>query len=139
MINKKIATYILRAQNASDGGKSIDVLVSNKRSYRDNCCGYQQKDTMIITAINMIRSNKSSFKFAVIRDRGLIAKYIVYFETRINNVKFQVSFHSFDERLEKYVRNSFRIKWDHGCSRDSAVTIYRHYNNNGAYSANYVM
>lgn len=131
-INSKIATLILRAQNASDGGKNMDYLVNNKRSYRDNCAGYGQKDVLIMNALRLISSNRTSFKFSVQRDREGCAEFLVYFETRINFEKYQVSFHSFDRRLNSFV-GGFRMKWDHGVSRESACIIYDHYVCHGEY------
>ena len=131
-IDKEIAELILRAQNASDGGKGIMELVSKGKSVRDNRRGYTGKDQFVFLAISMIVKGKSSFRFAV--TDGEITPYLVYFETRISGKKFQVSFHSFDERLERFQGKSFRIKWDHGSSRDSAVAIYRHYCPHGQYA-----
>jgi len=131
-IDKEIAELILRAQNASDGGKGIAELVSKGKSVRDNKHGYAGKDTFIFLTINMIVKGKTDFRFAV--TDGENTPYLVYFETRISGKKFQVSFHSFDERLERFKGKSFRIKWDHGSSRDSAVTIYRYYCPNGQYA-----
>ncbi len=132
-INKRVAEYILRAQNASDGGKRITELVDSKKSRRDNCAGYMVKDMMIFRAIDLIVRNKSSFKFAVVKDSEHVANFIVYFETRINGEKYQVSFHSFNMGLAKYVARSFRTKWDYGDSRYSAKIIYKHYMANGSY------
>ena len=132
-IDKEIAELILRAQNASDGGKGIVELISKGKSVRDNYSAYAGKDKFIFLAISMIVKGKSNFNFAV--TDGGITPYLVYFQTRISGKKFQVSFHSFDERLERFQGKSFRIKWDHGSSRDSAVTIYRHYCPNGEYAA----
>ena len=126
-INVRISELILRAQNASDGGKGIDELVSSRKSYRDNCAGYAHKDKFVYLAVNMIASNKTDFRFAVTEDKDCVADFIVYFECRTGAEKRQVSFHSFDERLRKFVKRSFRIKWDHADSRDSACDIYNWY------------
>ena len=131
--NAKIALDILRAQNASDGGKRIIELVDSKRSYRDNCAGYGVKDLLIQDAIKLICSGNTAFRFSVTRDKDEVANFIVYFETRIYGKKYQVSFHTFAD-MDKYVANSFRIKWDRGVSRHSAQVIYRHYCPNGQYS-----
>ena len=127
-LNARIANLILRAQNASDGGKGIDVLVQSRGAYRDNCAGYAHKDKFVWTAINMIAANQTDFRFAVTRDKEKKAYYIVYFECRVHGEKQQVSFHSFDTRLERFLKKSFRIKWDRKDSRESARTIYeRHH------------
>lgn len=132
--DKKVAELILRTQNASDGGKHIQFFPDCKKAVRDNCAGYGQKDSLILAAIKLIRgSDNSCFRYAVVIDRQRIARYIVYFETRIDDVKYQVSFHSFDTRLGRYICNSRYARWDKKSSRDSAVTIYKYYCPNGQY------
>ena len=79
-INVRISELILRAQNASDGGKGIDELVSSRKSYRDNCAGYAHKDRFVYLAVSMIASNKTDFRFAVTEDKDCVADFIVYFE-----------------------------------------------------------
>lgn len=127
-LNKRIAETILRAQNASDGGKRIDLLVGSRKAYRDNCAGYRAKDKFIRIALRMIAGNpgKTDFRFAVVYDKENVADFLVYFECRnhANGEKRQVSFHSFDASLSHYVRKSFRMKWDHADSRQSACDIY---------------
>lgn len=132
--DKKIAEAILRAQTASDGGKGKKYLVCSKRSRRDYYAGYNAKDRHIMTAINLINSGHSNYKFAVFRDTQRVAKYIIYFQTVINGEKVQISFHSFDSSLERFLDKSFRIKWDRRNSRDSAVKAYRYYVSNGEYT-----
>lgn len=136
-IDARIATLILRAQNASDGGKHKHILICNERSYRDNCAGYGNKDVLVYEALNLIVRNRKNcnFKFSV--TYGGVTPYLVYFETRINCEKFQVSFHSKDRRLRKFMSNSFRMKWDALDSRESAVRIYEHYVPNGEYGGGY--
>jgi hypothetical protein len=137
--NKEIASLILRAQNASDGGKGIHAFPEARKARHDNAAGYPAKDKFIILALQMIAQGGSNFKFSVQKfkedwDEEEVY-YIVYFETKILGIKYQVSFHNFSEELEKYVKRSFRLKWDHGISRDSAETIYNYYNQHGFYSA----
>lgn len=132
-INGKIATLLLRAQNSSDGGKHKHIIINNRRSYRDNAAGYQSKDSFVWEAIDLICRNRKScdFKFAV--TDGHITPYLIYFETIINDKKLQVSFHSYDSRLSKFRKNSFRMKWDKADSRESALEIYHNYVKNGKY------
>ena len=132
--NAKVATLLIRAQCSSDGGKGNYTLVASRRSHRDNCAGYGNKDVMILDALRLISQGGTKFKYSVICDPQGVADYIVYFETRINGEKLQVSFHSFNPELEKYVRNSFRIKWDHSIARIAAVKIYTHFVANGQYT-----
>ena len=133
-VNKEIAELLLRCQNASDGGKCIRMLCSSKKSVTDNSHGYRAKDTFIMLMLGMIadKNSESDFRFAV--TPGDCTPYLVYIQTRIDGKKYQVSFHSLDRRLERFMRKSFRIKWDHGNSRDSAITIYKHYVPNGTYT-----
>lgn len=49
--DKRVASLILRAQNASDGGKGIDLLVNSQRSTTDNSRGYETKDMAIRSRI----------------------------------------------------------------------------------------
>ena len=131
-VDSKIAEYILRAQNASDGGKGIDALVASRKSRRDNCAGYSVKDKYILCAMKLIISGDTAFKFAVTPDKEGIANYIVYFETKIGYEKLQVSFHTY-RNFSRYVNNSFRMKWDHASSRDSAQRMYDYYIPDGMY------
>lgn len=130
----KIAELVLRTQNASDGGKGIDDLVNSARSVTDNKAAYVQKDRLLLATIELINGGKSNWRFAV-ADCGDFSRrcWIVYFQTRINGEKVQVSFHTFNGEVERFRRNSFRIKWDHGDSRESAQLAYKFYCPNGRY------
>lgn len=135
-VNKKVAELILRAQNASDGGKNIDelVLCTSEKTYRDNKHGYAGKDMFIMKAIEMIARNRknTNFRYSVVHD-GEIADYLVYFDTTINGKKYQVSFHSFNNDLERFIRKSFKTEWDKKDSRRAAAEIYKAYFPNGRY------
>ena len=132
-INAKIAETILRAQNASNGGKFNrynDCSTFKGRNATDNMSGYDLKDTLIKQAISLISTGKSNFKFSVQEDTEGRARYIVYFNTNINGTKYQVSFHTFmNLRVSKYF-----TRWDRGyLSQDNAISIYKHYCPNGKY------
>ena len=131
-VNSKIAELILRTQNASDGGKNIFVMDS-KKAIRDNCGGYATKDKLLLLAIEMIARNKGKckWKYAVVEanDQNGYNSIIVYFQTQIEGEKVQISFHSFNFDLRRFATNSFRIKWDRGDSRDSAIYAYKHFCN----------
>lgn len=139
-IDGKIAELILRTQNASDGGKHFGCFYGSTRGIRDNCAGYPQKDLFMVKAIELIAKNHKvcHWKYSVTRTRDDYGYgcWIVYFQTRINGEKVQISFHTFNSTIDRYVKNSHRIKWDHGCSRDSAVTAYEYYTC-GNYSEGY--
>ena len=129
-VNGKIASLVLRAQNASDGGKHMSYFYNTQKGVTDNRASYAQKDRLIIAAINIINRGKSNYKYAVVECNDFTnPAFIVYFQTRIECENIQVSFHSFNHELSKFVKNSYRIKWDHECSRDSAVYAYRYYTN----------
>ena len=140
-INKKIASLLIRTRNCSDGGK--DRMCMNpvsRTAKRDNCHGYRGKEDYLLLAINMISRNRKTvaFKYAVVYntedDYYNAPLYIVYFSTHINGVPYQISFHSYDLRLERYVRKSFRIKWDRENGLESVKKIYSHYFPNGIYA-----
>lgn len=132
--NAKIAELVLRAQTASDGGKGIKELRYSQRSITDNRAGYGVKDHYIISAINLINGGRSNWKYAVVKAGDFMdPAWIVYFETRVDGDKIQISFHTFNSYFRRFTRKSFRTKWDHGCSRDSALTAYVYYVPNGRY------
>ena len=131
-MNKKIAELILRAQVASDGGKGI-IHSTSRKARRDNAGGYSRKDEYILEAIRLILTTGNEFKFSVVEDKEDKADFIVYFTTKVDGEKFQVSFHSFCGELAKYCHKSFRIPWDHWDSRESAEIIYRHFVPEGRY------
>ncbi len=131
-MNKKIAELILRAQTASDGGKDISWNTSRKAK-RDNSAGYWHKDKFVSEAIRLILTTENDFKFAVVKDKEGKANFIVYFSTKVDGENYQVSFHSFNGKLARYCKKSFRISWDHWDSRESAKIIYRHYVPEGRY------
>ena len=79
--NAKIAELILRAQNASDGGKQKSSYnTSSIKAYTDNYAGYKHKDLCIYNAIQLILTGNSKFKFSVQDDKQKIAYFLVYFE-----------------------------------------------------------
>lgn len=134
-INSRIAELILRTQNASDGGKDIIAVTNNSRGRRDNAAGYEVKDKFIKLAIDMIARNNTNWKYAV-RYCGDYKKpcWIVYFQTKINDEKVQISFHTFNETFRRFTGRSFRIPWDGGDSRKSAIRAYKYYCPNGDYA-----
>ena len=107
-MNKKISELIARSQTASDGGKGINNFNSRKGK-RDFQAGYNRKDEFILEAIRLILTTENNFKFAVVEDKEGKANYIVYFSTKVDGKNYQVSFHSFNGKLAKYCRKSFRI------------------------------
>ena len=136
-VNKKIATLILRAQNASNGGKrnrfnDCRTYVGLNKS--DNHCGYYRKEMLVYQAINLIIQNRkqSDFIFSVVENDESWARFIVYFQVKINDEVLQVSFHS-PLDLSKLVNKNYQLEWDRGDSQWSAIRIYEYYNPNGEY------
>ena len=84
-------------------------------------------------AIKLIAAHRADCDFKFVVTDGGVAPYLVYFETRIDGQKYQVSFHSFNHQLRRFMRNSFRCKWDRKDSRESALAIYWYYVPNGEY------
>lgn len=122
--DRQIARYILNAQIASDGGKHIYEI--DYLSYHASDEAYDGKDKYILRAIKLIRSQKRSKWRYSVTDGGYISPFLVYFETRSDIRKLQISFHSFDYGLVPYQRKKesrkgMRIRWDRDSSRDSAV------------------
>lgn len=134
-VNSKIAAHIVRAQAASDGGKGKAYNWHNSQKAKtDNNAGYAHKDPAILAAINLINCCKSNWKYAVKNcyDYNRPA-WTIYFETRIEGEKIQISFHSFNSTFSKYVNNSFRTKWDEKDSHESAIFAYKYYADKGKY------
>ena len=118
-MDKGIVLDILLAQVASDAAKGIrSQLVSRSISKirplideaRRN--GYSAKDVHVKRAITKIaKSNNKDIRFSVIKDEEEVAIFIVYFDFRLDGRREQVSFHSFDHSLQKFVKNSERSSW----------------------------
>lgn len=124
------------------------IVPSDKSSYR---ASYQAKESQILLAIQLIcRSHDRSIRFSVteshtpeygskydpdvdwwVQDRSKIIGYfdcfIVYFDFKINGKREQISFHSFDERLRKYVSKSKKTTWSKDrTSRKTAKDLKRY-------------
>lgn len=136
-MNRRVVQEILLAQIASDGGKRIrsELLARANESIFDKMdkawhCGYPEKDIHIMNAIKMIaRSKDKAIRFSVQKDDEEVAKYLVYFDIRLNGRREQVSFHSFDMSLERFlsVNRSSWIKAHRGfkATEDSRWAIDR--------------
>ena len=120
MLNRKIAKCLISAQIASDAGKGIYELDNSVNATES----YHGKDIYILTAIKTcIKKRNTGFNFYVTKDDE-IALYLVYFSFQVNDEKYQISFHSFDHRLEKYLSpKSHEEIWDEKSSRDTAKLL----------------
>lgn len=148
-LNRKIAKSLVLAQISSDAGKykrneEIFEAYAPKKVMTDswgNRCeyfgnaetekstrkGYKAKDDYIRNALRLISGypEKSIFRFYVCEDTQQIAKYIVYFDVKIDGKRMQISFHSFDVGLRKYLNGSkaSKVRWDRRSSAETAIAI----------------
>ena len=134
---KKLSYLLLRAQNASDGGKGqFHCNVSSKKAIIDNKTGYALKKACVYEAINVINTdNEVPFHYVITTDVKKHAKFIVYFEGKIGDKSYQsyqIAFHSNDERLSQYI-DGREVIWKKKSSRKSVEAIYRYYFPSGNY------
>ena len=113
--DKSIANHIIQAQISSDGGKRKKTFLTNKvkkgNLYKNK--GYNVKDSQIIKSIhNILKSKNSIFRFYVKKDTKKITNScIVYFNFQLDGENYQVSFHSFSNKMLKYVNNKNITRW----------------------------
>jgi len=118
VINKSIVRNIVLARVASDGGKNITSMKYILPPYSISAWknGYQDKDMYIRKAISTICDchGKSGFSFSVQIDKESKADFLVYFTFRVDGKRRQVSFHSYDTFLERFVDTSDRhhTRWN---------------------------
>lgn len=114
-INYFIAKSLIQAQLASDFAKIKRVFVRNDdpkfliernliscsiKEHDMRTCrffGYTAKESYIIRAIDLIRSNKSDFRYYVSEitdDQNGYDSIITYFDFKFNGVRKQISFHT---------------------------------------------
>ena len=96
-IQKNIIKYIILAQIASDGGKGIKTLQTFKKAKEAFLKGYAVKDKYILTAIKIIDSTpRCGINYFVkeASDQNGYASLIIYFDLKINEKRYQISFHS---------------------------------------------
>lgn len=114
----KTIVYIKVANNGAKNKKSLYKI--NKHSFGIWKKGYKIKDDLILKTIILInKSNDSMFRYYISRDTIKPNRYIVYFNFKLKNNKngayrnYQVSFHTFDKRIKKYIsyKNKYVSKW----------------------------
>lgn len=95
-IEKEIARNVVLAQVASDSGKKLEATVEVKGSRGAKDLGYGLKVNYIMTAIKLIRKNKTQFSYWVesAPDQNGYGSVIVYFEFQLWGEILQVSFHT---------------------------------------------
>jgi len=131
-MNKQAVRRIVLAQVASDGGKGItdllDMMPNNimPAAQRAWNSGYAVKDKLLEQACAITACHKNSdVHFFVTEDKQSIAKFIVYFDVKIEDKRWQVSFHSFSNRWAKWAKSTVasRGHWDHKSSREACVKM----------------
>lgn len=125
-LNLNIAKCIVNAQICSDSGKGYyyDSLVYSSLAKAMRRKRYKGKDTQILKAIKLVNcQKKSGFFYYVKADTSGTAAYIVYFNFKLNGKRKQISFHSFDRRLEKFTNNACPTYWDKKSSRETAIEL----------------
>jgi len=131
-MNKKAAKNIILAQMASDGGKwcrlQFDVPQCLKaealKAFR---AGYSAKDELLERACLIVaRHHDPDIRFFVTEDKQGVAKFIIYFDIKIDGKRWQASFHSFGvKRWSKWTKSTVlsRGNWDHKHSRETCIEL----------------
>lgn len=126
-MTKEMARLLVLAQASSDEGKNISklsYLLTNKL-YEKACNGYSEKDRCIYELIQLIaRYPQKDVHFYVCKDEQKVAKYIVYFDVVFNGHKAQISFHSFDGRLKRFLTGSRKSHVEWACWESSRQNAY---------------
>lgn len=96
-IEKEISKNIVLAQVASDVGKKLettDIEIKGSRGARD--LGYGLKVHHIMTAVKLIRRNRTQFSYwaEAAPDQNGYSSVVVYFEFPLWGEMLQVSFHT---------------------------------------------
>lgn len=96
-IQKNIIKNIILAQIASDSGKNIKTLTTFKGAQEAQKKGYAIKDVYILTAIKLINATpRCGINYYVEEkpDQNGYPSLIIYFEIKLNEKRYQISFHS---------------------------------------------
>lgn len=128
MLNKKIARKLVLAQVASDGGKWIDDLEWFDPQVWQK--GYAVKDRYILDVIQIICTKKDSGAYFYVTRDEHIGSYLVYFNVSLFDGRYQISFHSFNDALDRYCRTKkCAINWDRKESRETARRLITYIEN----------
>lgn len=131
-MNKRIARAIILVQVASDGGKGYRYFKGSVPNEKfANLMGYNAKDDYILDAINLINRYGKSSGFSYYIGESDIDSWnesaIVYFNFKIDNKRYQISFHTFGEeiisRRHESKNENHRTRWDKASSRKAAMKL----------------
>jgi hypothetical protein len=120
-LDKKVAQLIVKAQMCSDSGKGIDNNFYHPGwKKRANKFGYDHKRKLIIMAMDRIAQlhGTSGFHFYIGSDKELYDCTVVYFNFKIYDERFQISFHVPEGIPSRYMKTNSKhyTKWDHKSS-----------------------
>lgn len=102
---RNIIHNIILAQIASDGGKNIETLQNIKGAKEAFLKGYSVKDKYILAAINLINTTpRSGINYYIEEkpDQNGYLSLVIYFDIKLNEKKYQISFHSPKNRTSLY-------------------------------------
>lgn len=140
-MNKKVAFSIIRAQICSDAEKGDDFLYRGIKELEKNYLweidrkkGYRSKDYHIIQAISTIakmpKKFDSGFRFHVKKDDDFGGCYIIYFNFKLYGKRKQVSFHSFNKKMERFIHKN-QTRWDKGDSQLTCLELFKYMKEGG--------
>ena len=114
-VEARIALCIIRAQKSSDAGKGIDRISLSKKLSRPCMMGYGFKEADVLEAIRLIRRNKTRFNYwaEFAPDQNGVNSIVVYFDFKVDDKRYQVSFHNhnYGNELESYVNTGRKTHW----------------------------
>ena len=115
-MTKEMARLLVLAQASSDEGKNINTLscLLPKRLYEKAYRGYPMKDICIYELLQLIAKHpQKDVHFYVCKDDQKVSKYSVYFDIVFNGRRAQISFHSFDGHLKRFLLGSRKshVEW----------------------------
>lgn len=133
MLDRNVVKFIVLAQVGSDAGKGIYELNAcplateseQKAAERGK---YAIKDRWIYQALERVAGKRNTEFHFYVTD-GEITPYLVYFDFKVEGKRFQISFHSFDSRLQKFYESSrkSRTRWDEKSSRESCERLVEYF------------
>ena len=139
-MNRKVVETLALAQRASDSGKwkslksfertrskKLGKLLGRKAELRAAHHNYHLKDSLMVQAIELIRCDKDSgFRYFVVECYDFKAPcWIVYFDCKVDGVRYQCSFHTFNKEVARYVKGSSasRGRWRKTSSREVCISL----------------
>ncbi len=107
-IDERIARCIVKAQVGSDSGKYLYDRTGAKNRIKRGAerYGYDAKTKYIIDALKLINTNKPGmFNYYIMRsgDQNGYDSLITYFNFKINNKQYQISFHTPYDQAPDYM------------------------------------